>query len=237
MLDPEPATATHDAQTPERGAALALLPLAATGLFYGLPDPLQQERLVQFLPQLLAYVGLAFWCTRNANRLQKLGLPLDRLRAGLLPGTITGVVLGILNVFVILRLAPWLGYDITFLKDTPHANIPVLVMVPWFILLIAVAVELNFRGFLLGRMLALCRSFPRSAASRLASPITIVISAFVFAFDPFMVATFHHLHWIAIWDGVIWGMIWVRLGNLYATIIAHAVEVIIVYSVVRAALH
>jgi hypothetical protein len=236
MISPEPATAAHDAQAPERGAALTLLPIAATGLFYLLPAALQQERLVQFLPQLLAYVGLTLWCAQNRNRIVKLGLPLDRLRAGLLPGILAGIALGTLNVLVILRIVPWIGYDIAFLTSTPHAKIPFFMMVPWFILFIAVAVELNFRGFLLGRTLALCRSFLRSAASRLASSIAIGTSALVFAFDPFMVATFHHLHWIAVWDGVIWGIIWVRLGNLYATIIAHAVEVLIVYSVVRAAL-
>ncbi len=236
MTTPEHSTRVNDAQAPEWGAALALLPIAATGLFYLLPGALQQERLLQFLPQLLAYVALTIWGTQNTHRLQKLGLPLDRLRAGLLPGAITGVTLGVFNVLVILHLTPWLGYDIAFLKDTPHANIPLLVMVPWCILFIAIAVELNFRGFLLGRVLALCRSFPRSAASRLASPIAIVTSALVFAFDPFMVATFQHLHWIAVWDGVIWGLMWVRLGNLYATIVAHTVEVIIVYLVVRAAL-
>lgn len=236
MIPPEPCPNAHDAQAPERGAALALFPIAATGLFYCLPDFLQQERLIQFLPQVLAYVGFAIWSTQNTHRLQKLGLPLDRLRAGLLPGIITGVVLGTLNVLVILRLTRWLGYDIAFLKDTPHANIPLLVMVPWCILFIAVAVELNFRGFLLGRVLTLCRTCPSFAASRWAAPVAIGTSALVFAFDPFMVNTFRHLHWIAVWDGVIWGLMWVRLGNLYATIVAHAIEVIIMYSIVRAAL-
>jgi membrane protease YdiL (CAAX protease family) len=51
-----------------------------------------------------------------------------------------------------------------------------------------------------------------------------------------MVHTFQHLHWIAVGDGLIWGFIWLRTGNLYATIVAHAVEVILVYSAVRSAL-
>ncbi len=233
MQGREPSAAEIEARAPERSAALALLPIASTVLFYLLPDSLQRERLIQFLPQLLAYASLAFWCTRNTNRLQKLGLSLDRLRAGLLPGAITGVALGALNVLVILRLTPWLGYDITFLQDTPHANIPVLVMLPWFILFIAVAVELNFRGFLLGRVLALGRSFPNSVVTRMASPIAIIASALAFAFDPFLVATFQYLHWIAIWDGVVWGIMRVRMGSLYAPIMAHAVEVIIMYSVIR----
>ena len=48
-----------------------------------------------------------------------------------------------------------------------------------------------------------------------------------------MVSTFKHLHWIAVWDGLVWGMIWVRTKNLYATIIAHAAEVIVMYSVLK----
>ena len=51
-----------------------------------------------------------------------------------------------------------------------------------------------------------------------------------------MVATFRDLHWIAIWDGVIWGYLWVRLRNLYVTITAHAVEVIIMYTIIKATL-
>ena len=51
-----------------------------------------------------------------------------------------------------------------------------------------------------------------------------------------MVNTFHHLHWIALWDGLIWGIIYLRTRNLYITIIAHAVEVIVMYSAVRTAI-
>jgi len=61
-------------------------------------------------------------------------------------------------IFVILLLIPLFGGDIEFLSNTPHAKIPVLIMVPWVIMVIAMAVELNFRGFLLGRLLILfCR--------------------------------------------------------------------------------
>jgi membrane protease YdiL (CAAX protease family) len=51
-----------------------------------------------------------------------------------------------------------------------------------------------------------------------------------------MVNTFQHLHWIAVWDGLIWGAIRLRTGNLYTTIVAHAVEVLIMYSAVKMAL-
>jgi membrane protease YdiL (CAAX protease family) len=100
-------------------------------------------------------------------------------------------------------------------------------MIPWFILAIAIFVELNFRGFVLGRLLAL--SIPPSLA--------VLLSAVLFAFDPFMVATFRYLHWIAVWDGVVWGMMWLTLRSLYVVIMAHAVEVIIMYCVVRAVLN
>jgi len=85
---------------------------------------------------------------------------------------------------------------------------------------------------LLGRLLA---GFERSRglSSRLASASAVGISALAFSFDPFMVATFRGLHWIAVWDGMVWGMMWVRRRNLYATIVAHAVEVMVMYSVLK----
>ncbi len=66
--------------------------------------------------------------------------------------------------------------------------------------------------------------------------VAVTTSALVFAFDPFLVATFKHLHWIAVWDSLVWGLIWVRLRNLYAVIIAHTIEVILMYLVVKSAL-
>ena len=51
-----------------------------------------------------------------------------------------------------------------------------------------------------------------------------------------MVNIFRHLHWIALWDGLIWGAIWLRTRNLYITIVGHAVEVIVMYSAVRTAI-
>ena len=76
---------------------------------------------------------------------------------------------------------------------------------------------------------------PRDEVLALGLPFAfaIAVSAVLFAFDPFMMATFKHLHWIAVWDGLVWGLLWVRLRNLYATIVAHAVEGILLYSVVR----
>jgi thiamine transporter ThiT len=97
-------------------------------------------------------------------------------------------------------------------------------------------VEVNFRGFLLGRLAALESGLWRSSSLRRLAPLALLTSAMVFAFDPFMVVTFRQLHWIAVWDGLIWGLLWLLTRNLYVTIVAHAVEVIVVYSAVRSAL-
>jgi membrane protease YdiL (CAAX protease family) len=211
---------------PERAAGLALLPFLFTVSFYLAPPALQDNVAVQFLPQVLSYLGLLVWVHLNGQVVQRLGLGTDRLRSGVVGGAIVGIILGMLNVVVILAAVPWLGYDITFLTETPHARVPFWLMIPWFVCLIAVFVELNFRGFILGRLLAL--SVP--------APLAVLLSALLFSFDPFMVTTFRYLHWIAVWDGIVWGMMWRRLANLYAVITAHAVEVIIMYCIVRVAL-
>ncbi|TAJ07694.1 MAG: CPBP family intramembrane metalloprotease [Nitrospirae bacterium] len=219
----------------ERFAWLALLPVLSTGLYYALPLRLQAESVVQFLPQTLAYLGLIIWAGYNQNPGSRLGLAPRQIGQGLRWGLVTGLLLGGLNVSVILYLVPLLGGDIAFLRQTPHAQAPTLLMLPWFIFFIAVFVELTFRGFLLGRLMAFIPTRPQQSEAPGAA-LAISISALTFSFDPFMVATFKHLHWIAVWDGLVWGIIWVRLRNLYATIVAHAIEVIVMYSVLKAAL-
>ncbi len=236
MTPPEPGHPSASTQADERGAALALLPIAATLDYYALPDWLQEHTLIQFAPQLIAYLAFIVWASLNGSIIARLGLETQRATRGVKIGIITGLVLGGLNALVILRLVPSLGYDIAFLKHTPHAQLPVLVMVPWFIAGIALFVELNFRGFLLGRLVTLESSIWHRPWLRSRSPAALLTSALVFSFDPFMVHTFQYLHWIAVGDGLIWGFIWLRTGNLYATIVAHAVEVILVYSAVRSAL-
>jgi membrane protease YdiL (CAAX protease family) len=128
--------------------------------------------------------------------------------------------------------------DIEFLGNVPHAHLPLTVMVPWFIIFIAFAVEMNFRGFLLGRLLALFSQHTRPSDGfyTIASVMALGISSLAFAFDPFMVSTFQHLHWIAVWDGFIWGWIWLQTRNLYIPMAAHSMEVIIEYLAIRAAL-
>lgn len=220
----------------ERGAVLALLPLAATLGYYLLPASLQAHTIVQFAPQFVAYLALALWASQNHAVLARLGLDIAGLRKGLRWGSLVGIALGTLNALVILKLVPAMGYDITFLKNTPHARIPFFLMVPWLICGIALFVEMNFRGFLLGRLAMLESQLWQPGLATCLSPLALSISALVFAFDPFMVNTFLHLHWIALWDGIIWGILWLRMRNLYSTIVAHAVEVLVMYVAVRTAL-
>ena len=219
--------------SPERATWLAGLPILATALFYALPPDLQSHRAVQFLPQAVAYAALAVWTARNTDVLARLGLRSPQIGQGLRWGTATGLILGAVNIGIILWIVPWLGYNITFLRETPHAQIPLAIMLPWFIVAIALFVEMNFRGFLLGRLLALAGRMTSALPLPVAAGLAIGISALAFSFDPFMVVTFRHLHWIAVWDGVIWGLLWIWLRNLYVPIIAHAVEVMVMYSILR----
>lgn len=220
------APAGRPTQTEERGAALALLPLAATLLYYASPHDLRQQTPYQFLPQVCAYAALLIWSRINSEPATRLGLARALIPQGLRWGMATGLILATVNLLVILYVVPVLGEDYRFLAETPHAKVPLFLMVPWFILFIATMVELNFRGFLLGRLQVL----------GVPAPLAVVISAVLFAFDPFMVATFRHLHWIAIWDGLVWGTLQCRQRNLFTPIIAHAVEVIVLYVVMRAVL-
>lgn len=236
MWTPEPSHHPAAAQGEERGAALALLPIAATIDYYALPSWLQEQTLVQLVPQIIAYLVGALWAAHNSGLVVRFGLEKQKLGGGVRRGLLIGLTLGCANSFVILQLFPYWGYDITFLKQTPHAQLPVFVMVPWVICGIAILVELNFRGFLLGRLLAMGKVLFGTSRPILISVLAVSTSALVFAFDPFMTHTFHQLHWIAVWDGAMWGAFLVSTRNLYVPLVAHAVEVIVMYSVVRSAL-
>jgi membrane protease YdiL (CAAX protease family) len=224
------------AASSERAAGLAWLPVLATACFYALPPDLQNHRSLQFLPQLVAYAALVLWASRNSGIAARLGLQPEQIGQGLRGGVAAGLILGALNTGIILWMVPWLGYDITFLRGTPHAGIPPAVMLPWLIVAIAVFVEVNFRGFLLGRLLALAERMTPALPAPIASVVAVGTAALLFSFDPFMVVTFRHLHWIAVWDGLVWGLLWVRLRNLYVPVVAHAVEVMVMYSVIRTVL-
>jgi hypothetical protein len=236
MPTPEPSEQATTVQASERGAALALLPLAATVCYYLFPASLQEQTLLQFSPQVLAYLALALWATHNRPLLPLLGLHPRGLKSGFWWGLVIGLGLGCLNTILILHAVPAMGFDITFLKNTPHARIPLAIMLPWLIGCIAIFVEVNFRGFLLGRLALIESPLWQSPLIRRLSPLALITSAVAFSFDPFMVATFQHLHWIAIWDGLAWGTVRLTANNLYTPIIAHAVEVMVMYSAVRAAL-
>jgi len=208
---------------PERAAWLALLPAFATASYYALPVPLQQNLWITFAPQLLAYGALAAWALANPGWWAALRLQSDGIGPGLKWGGLVGVAMGAVNLSLILQVIPALGGDIAFLRGTPHAQAPVWVMFPLGIAGIGVLVELNFRGFQMGRLLALLGN---STAGRIAA---VVVSALVFAHDPFMTRVFRHLHVIAVWDGLVWGLLLLRTGSLYATMAAHTVEVWILY--------
>jgi membrane protease YdiL (CAAX protease family) len=232
-MAPEPDLPVPTTQAKEWGAALVLLPVAATLGFYALSASLQEQPLVQFTPQIVAYLAFGLWAAHNCNIASRLGLEKRNLRDGLRWGLLTGLLLGSLNTFVILFVYPHLSYDINFLKTTLHGRLPVFVMLPWFICSIALFVELNFRGFLFGRLAVLESRLWGSGVAQRFSPLALIASSLIFAFDPFMVNTFQYLHWIAVWDGLIWGIIYLRTHSLYITIVAHAVEVMVMYSIVR----
>lgn len=208
---------------PERGAWLALVPVVATPTYYGLPSTLQENLWVTFSPQLLAYGSLAAWVLLNPGWKTALRLDTNGIGPNLKWGAVMGVALGAVNLSLILQIIPALGGDITFLRQTPHAQAPVWMMFPAGIAAIGILVELNFRGFQMGRLLVLLGD---SSAGRIAA---VVVSALVFAHDPFMIRVFQHLHVIAVWDGLVWGILLLRTGSLYATMTAHTVEVWILY--------
>jgi len=208
---------------PERTAWLALLPPLSTALYYTLPVSLQQNLWITFSPQLVAYATLAFWIASNPEWRAALRLSTEGMRLGLKWGALVGVALGAVNLSLILQVIPALGGDVLFLRETPHAKAPAWVMFPVGIAVIGMLVELNFRGFQMGRLLTLLGQSPAGKLS------AILVSALVFSFDPFMVRVFHHLHWIAVWDGLIWGVLLLQTRSLYATMAAHTVEVWILY--------
>lgn len=234
-MTPEPPRLNHSHRI-QWGAALTLLPIGATLGYYALPASLQAELLTQFTPQLLAYLAMGLWASSTSHVTTHLGLERAKVITGLKWGLLTGLTLGCLNTFVILSIYPSFGYDITFLKQTPHGRLPVWLMVPWFICAIALFVEVNFRGFLLGRLAEYERQWRGAYSGEQLAPLALLATTLTFTFDPFMVNTFQHLHWIALWDGLIWGILRLKTRNLWITIIAHAVEVIVLYSAVRAAL-
>ncbi|MBI3994970.1 MAG: CPBP family intramembrane metalloprotease [Nitrospirae bacterium] len=212
---------------PERWSGLAILP-AVLSLGYSFGSPVSSGSLwTAVIPQWVAYVCLAVWCAANDGCRERLFIGTRNLKRGFWIGMAVGLITGLLNLWIIVGLTPWLGYGFDFLRDTPHAKMPFAVMAPWGIVLIAIFVELNFRGFLLGRLSVLLGDKPYGPAA------AVVLSALVFSFDPFMVTVFRGYHWLAFTDGLIWGGLLIATRNLISTITAHAVEVILVYTVLK----
>ncbi|HEY4485819.1 MAG TPA: CPBP family intramembrane glutamic endopeptidase [Nitrospiria bacterium] len=211
----------------ERWALLALLPMVLTVGFSVLSFSSGASIVVTLIPQLSAYVCLAVWIRASDHWAERLFLtPVHFLKnAGF--GFLTGLFTGGLNLWIILQVAPGFGYAYDFLRETPHARAPFFIMMPWVILAIAVFVELNFRGFLLGRLLVLFAGRPCGRT------LAVTLSALVFSFDPFMISVFRGFHWLALTDGLIWGVLLLRTRSLYSVISAHAVEVMIVYTVLK----
>ncbi|TMB96142.1 MAG: hypothetical protein E6J42_09525 [Chloroflexi bacterium] len=207
----------------ERAAWLAILPILSTLAYYTLPAPLQQDLWLTFSPQLLAYASLAVWALSNRGWKTLLRLDAQGIGPSLKWGALVGVALGAVNLSFILLILPALGGDILFLRETPHAKAPAWVMFPVGIAMIGVLVELNFRGFQMGRLLTL---LGQSQAGKLGA---LLVSALAFSCDPFMMRVFQHLHWIAVWDGLVWGVLLLQTRSLYATMAAHTVEVWILY--------
>ena len=211
----------------ERWNTLALLP-AALALAYPLWSPLFRESLgLTLIPQVVAYLCLAIWIMGNDRISDRLYLGPLQWRRQILPGALAGLMTAGINLWVIVKLTPSLGYSFDFLRETPHAQMPFALMVPWGIFLIAFLVELNFRAFLLGRLVALFGTRWHAKA------LAIFISAWVFSWDPFMVSVFRSYHWLAFTDGLIWGVLLLWTRSLYSTITAHAVEVMLVYSILK----
>lgn len=211
----------------ERWSGLAAVPAVLT-FTYPLWSPFPSDSLLPTLiPQISTYACLALWCSVNDRRLDRLFLVPNRFMGSLRLGGFVGILTGLINFWVIVKLTPWLGYNFEFLRHTPHARMPFGVMVPWGIVAIAFLVEVNFRGFILGRFEAIWgeKSYGPSLA--------VILSALVFSWDPFMVTVFRGYHWLALTDGLIWGALLLWTRNLFSTITAHALEVILVYSVLR----
>jgi len=211
----------------ERWSSLAIIPILLTlGYFVWTPFP-RGSVWPAMIPQLSGYLCLAAWIVINGHASSRLWIVKRNLKKSLIYGALTGILTGLINLWVIVKLTPMLGASFDFLRSTPHARMPFLFMVPWGIAGIAFFVEINFRGYLLGRLLVLLgdRGFAPAAA--------VTLSALVFSLDPYMTTVFRGYHWLALSDGVVWGVLLLRTRNLFSTITAHAVEVVLVYTVLR----
>lgn len=186
--------------------------------------------LIQLSPLVIGLAALAVWLAANGWDWANLGLrKVDGRSAAI--GAGAGVILALMNLAVITRIEPWLsggrsvGYALFY--QTPHARPPSWLMLGLVVPVVAVVIEALFRGFLLGRLLVW---LPAGWMGRWAA---IVGGALLFAWDPFLVLSFHEWHWLGWSDGIVWGWLFVRTGTLLAPIAAHGVEVAVLYAIFK----
>jgi len=203
-----------------------LPPLAA--IFYYVALAPSRALLLLFTPQLLAYIAMAAgWREGDA---EAIGLRADQWGSSLLKGSILGLVLGGMNLWILVKGAPLLGKDPGFLRETPHARLPFWLMFPVGLFLVALFVEVNFRGWFLSRLLHFAQ---RRGLAAWSGAGAVLGSALVFSFDPFMVAYFGIFHWLALSDGILWGFLRLRTRSIWAPVAAHTVEVWLIYLVLK----
>ena len=174
-----------------RGAALALLPLTATFPYYALPLELRQPPSISSFLNSVPMPPSLTW--RAASTIPPPGGLTHRQSRSARP-PLGAYLPGQVPARSITRRSLVPSWRLSISR--PHApcpNSPLrhgAVVHPFFIDLRRVGTLWIFWG----------GCWPGTPAS-----IAVPVSAPLFVFDPFLVATFQHLHWIAVWDGLVWG--------------------------------
>lgn len=201
---------------------LVFIPVAANILYYLFPAK-ETSLFLLFTPQLLSYSLITSWLWINGRTGVRISW--HNYKEPFRYGVIAGLFTGITNLFFIIKISGWLGQSYEFLRETPHAKIPSFLMMPLGIILVSAFVEINFRGFILNKLLAVFGNGKKGAY------LAIALSAIVFSYDPFMLHYFKLYHWLALFDGIIWGYLFYRTGSILGPIAAHSICVIIVYTI------